>query len=393
MKKKFLDLGTQPITNSFLTEDKFDDEYLYNLSLGMDEDTKLVSLMETVKPELMFNEVYAHRASMSKTMRNSFKEVAASLVKQFKPMTVLEIGSNDGVFIRNFSKEAVVAIEPCKNLADITSAMGYKTYCDFWDIFTAHMIVSNHGEMDLIYSANTISHIENIVEVFKAVDFSLSDEGVFVFEDPSLYSVLNNTSYDQFYDEHVHLFSVIGLINLLNDCGLEIFKVDSLTTHGGSNRVYVKKKNNKSLSIDDSVDQNVQKESVYGMNDIFVYEQFANRVKESKVQLVELLNRFKNDGKKIISYGATYKSATIFNYCRIGVDLIDYIVDTTVNKQGKFSPGMHIPIISPEEGFDGSVDYAFLGAWNFTKEIMKKEQSYIDRGGKFITHVPSVKLI
>ena len=393
MKKNFLDLGTQPITNAFLTEDKFDDEYFYNLSLGMDEDTKLVSLMETVKPELMFNDVYAHRASMSGTMRNSFKEVAESLVKQFMPMKVLEIGSNDGVFIRNFSKETVVAIEPCKNLADITSTMGYKTYCDFWDISTANIIVSNHGEMDLIYSANTISHIENIVEVFKAVDFSLSDEGVFVFEDPSLYSVLNNTSYDQFYDEHVHLFSVIGLINLLNDCGLEIFKVDSLTTHGGSNRVYVKKKNNKSLSIDDSVDQNVQKESVYGMNDIFVYEQFANRVKESKVQLVELLNRFKNDGKKIISYGATYKSATIFNYCRIGVDLIDYIVDTTVNKQGKFSPGMHIPIISPEEGFDGSVDYAFLGAWNFTKEIMKKERSYIDRGGKFITHVPSVRLI
>ena len=327
MKNFFLDLGTQPITNAFLTEDKFDDEYFYNLSLGMDEDTKLVSLMETVKPKLMFNEVYAHRASMSETMRNSFKEVAESLVKQFMPMKVLEIGSNDGVFIRNFSKEAIVAIEPCENLADITSAMGYKTYCDFWDISTAHMIVSNHGEMDLIYSANTISHIENIVEVFKAVDFSLSDEGVFVFEDPSLYSVLNNTSYDQFYDEHVHLFSVIGLINLLNDSGLEIFKVDSLTTHGGSNRVYVKKKNNKSLSIDDSVDQNVQKESVYGMNDIFVYEQFANRVKESKVQLVELLNRFKNDGKKIISYGATYKSATIFNYCRIGVGLIDYIVD------------------------------------------------------------------
>ena len=393
MKKKFLDLGAQPITNAFLTEDKFGDEYFYNLSIGMDEDTKLVSLMETVNPELMFNEVYAHRASMSETMRNSFKAVAESLAKQFKPKSVLEIGSNDGVFIRNFLKKEIVAIEPCKNLADITSAMGYKTYCNFWDISTARMIVDNHGEMDLIYSANTISHIENIVEVFKAIECSLSDEGVFVFEDPSLYSVLNNTSYDQFYDEHVHLFSVIGLINLLNDCGLEIFKVDNLTTHGGSNRVYVKKKNNKSLSIGNSVDQNVQRESVYGMNDIFVYEQFANRVKESKAQLVKLLHRFKNDGRKIISYGATYKSATIFNYCMIGVDLIDYIVDTTLNKQGKFSPGMHIPIISPEEGFDGSVDYTFLGAWNFTKEIMKKEQSYIDRGGKFITHVPSVRLI
>jgi methylation protein EvaC len=105
------------------------------------------------------------------------------------------------------------------------------------------------------------------------------------------------------------------------------------------------------------------------------------------------LNKFKKNGKKIISYGATYKSATIFNYCGIGPDLFDCIVDTTPNKQGKFSPGMHIPIVSPEEGFDNSVDYAFLGAWNFTKEIMQKEQSYIDRGGRFITHVPSARLI
>ena len=393
MKKKFLDLGTQPITNAFLSEDKFDDEYFYNLSIGMDEDTKLVSLMESVKPELMFNDVYAHRASMSETMRNSFKVVAESIAKQFRPTNVLEIGSNDGVFIRNFSKESIVAIEPCENLANLTSEMGYKTYCNFWDVSTAQMMVDNHGEMDVIYSANTISHIEKIVEVFNAVDCSLSADGVFIFEDPSLYSVLKNASYDQFYDEHAHLFSVIGLVNLLNDCGLEIFKVDNLTTHGGSNRIYVKKKNNKSLSIDNSVEHNIQKESVYGMSDIFVYEQFADRVKESKVQLVELLNRFKNDGKKIISYGATYKSATIFNYCKIGVDLIDYIVDTTVNKQGKFSPGMHIPIISPEEGFDSSVDFAFLGAWNFTKEIMNKERSYLDRGGKFITHVPTVRLI
>lgn len=393
MKKKFLDFGTQPITNAFVKEDKFDGEYFYNLSIGIDEDTKLVSLMESVKPELMFNDVYAHRASMSETMRNSFKAVAESLIKQFRPKNVLEIGSNDGVFIRNFSKEAIVAIEPCENLADLTSEMGYKTYCDFWDISTAHMIVDHHGKMDVIYSANTISHIENIVEVFKAVDYSLSDEGVFVFEDPSLYSVLKNTSYDQFYDEHAHVFSVIGLINLLNDCGLEIFNVDNLTTHGGSNRIYVKKKHNKSLSIDNSLNQNVEKELDYRMNHISVYEEFAIRVKGSKVQLIELLNQFKNDGKKIISYGATYKSATIFNYCRIGVDLIDYIVDTTVNKQGKFSPGMHIPIISPEEGFDDSVDYAFLGAWNFAKEIMKKERSFIDRGGKFITHVPSVRLV
>jgi methylation protein EvaC len=393
MKRKFLDLGKQPITNAFLTADEFDNEYFYNLSMGIDEDTKLVSLMETVKPEMMFNEIYAHRASMSKTMRDSFKVVAESLKEQFGPSNTLEIGSNDGVFIRNFGKNEVVAIEPCQNLADITSKMGYKTYSRFWDTSTAQTIVADHGNFDVIYSANTISHIENLAEVFNAVDHALTDGGVFVFEDPSLYNVLNNTSYDQFYDEHAHVFSVIALNSILNDCGLEIFRVDNLTTHGGSNRIYVKKKVNTSLSVDESVHQNIKKESNCGMEDIFIYEIFANRIQDSKSQLVELLNKLKNDGKKIISYGATYKSATIFNYCGIGPDLFDCIIDTTPNKQGKFSPGMHIPIISPEEGFNGSVDYAFLGAWNFTKEIMAKEQSYIDRGGRFITHVPSVRLI
>jgi hypothetical protein len=393
MKKKFLDLGKQPITNAFLKADEFENEYFYNLSMGIDEDTKLVSLMGTVKPEMMFNEIYAHRASMSKTMRDSFKVVAESLKEQFGPSNTLEIGSNDGVFIRNFDKKEVVAIEPCQNLADITSEMGYKTYSKFWDTSTAQTIVSNHGNFGVIYSANTISHIEDLAEVFNAVDHALTDEGVFVFEDPSLYNVLNNTSYDQFYDEHAHVFSVTALNNLLSGCGLEIFRVDNLTTHGGSNRIYAKKKANVSRPIDDSVHLNIKKESDYGMENIPVYEDFADRIRDSKSQLVELLNKLKNDGKKIISYGATYKSATIFNYCGIGPDLFDCIIDTTPNKQGKFSPGMHIPIISPEEGFNDSVDYAFLGAWNFTKEIMAKEQSYIDRGGRFITHVPSVRLI
>ena len=393
MKKKFLDLGTQPITNAFLTKDDFDNEFTYNLSLGIDEDTKLVSLVDFVEPEMMFNETYAHRASMSKTMRDSFKKVAESLKAEFKPKKVLEIGSNDGVFLRNFDVDEIVAIEPCKNLSLLTNDMGYRTYDTFWDSDVAHAVKAEHEDMDVVYSANTICHIENLDEVFKATEMILSAKGVFVFEDPSLYSVLNNTSYDQFYDEHVHLFSILSLDNILSEFGLEIFKVDNLTTHGGSNRIYVKKVDNNSLRIDKSVEENLNKEMIYGMDEYYTYEEFANRVRKSKEDLVRLLNNIKHNGKKIISYGATYKSATVFNYCQIGTDLIDYITDTTPNKQGKYSPGMHIPIISPEEGFNDTVDYAFLGAWNFSKEIMNNEQAYINKGGKFITHVPKVKII
>ena len=393
MKRKFLDLGTQPVTNAFLTKEDFDNEFTYNLSIGIDEDTKLVSLVDFVEPEMMFNETYAHRASMSKTMRDSFKKVADSLKLEFKPKRTLEIGSNDGVFIRNFSANDVVAVEPCKNLSDLTNQMGYKTYPVFWNPEAADMIINNHGKMDVIYSANTICHIENLSEVFKAVEMTLTDNGVFVFEDPSLYNVLNNTSYDQFYDEHVHLFSVLSLINMLKEYGLELFKVENLTTHGGSNRIYVKRINNKSFRIDKSVEENLNKELVYGMDDYQTYEDFANRVEKSKEDLVRMFTNIKHNGKKIISYGATYKSATVFNYCQIGTDLIDYITDTTPNKQGKYSPGMHIPIISPEEGFNDTVDYAFLGAWNFLKEIVANEFNFIKNGGRFITHVPKVKII
>ena len=240
MKRTFLDLGKQPITNAFLTDKDFKNEYFYNLSIVFDDDSKLVSINEKVEPDKMFNDVYAHRASESQTMRNSFREIALELDKEYKPNKILEIGSNDGVFIRNFDGDKTIAVEPCGNLAKMTNDMGYETYAEFWDIDLAEKIIKKNGKFDIIYSANTISHIEDLDEVFTAVKNSLTTDGIFVFEDPSLYSVMNNVSYDQFYDEHVHVFSVTALNNLLKRNGLNIFRVDNLKVHGGSNRIYAK---------------------------------------------------------------------------------------------------------------------------------------------------------
>jgi methylation protein EvaC len=394
MKKVFLKLGKQPITNSFLTMDELSDEYTYDLSIVFDNETKLVSLLDTVKPSEMFNEVYAHRASQSKTMRESFKSIALKLVDEFNPNKVLEIGSNDGVFIGNFDYKKVISVEPCSNLAELTIDMGYKTYPEFWSRKLSSKIVKNHGCFDIIYSANTISHIEDLDEVFQGVKISLSDKGVFVFEDPSIYSVMKNVSYDQFYDEHVHLFSVISLNNILQKNGLTIFRVDNLAVHGGSNRIYVKHLScNKYFPVENSVDDNIRKETNFGLEEYKTYQFFSKKVEKSKEDLVILLKKLKNKGKKIISYGATYKSTTIFNYCGVGTNFIDYVTDTTQNKQGKLTPGMRIPIISPESGFNDTVDYAFLGAWNFKNEILKKENKFIKRGGRFITHVPYVHII
>ena len=392
MKKKFLDLGKQPITNSYLNKKKVKREFFYNLSVGFNEKNYLVSIMNFVNPKKQYTNKYAHRASQSKTMNKSFAKIALRLQKRFKPKRTLEIGSNDGVFIKNFKRNKVIAVEPCGNLANITRQNNFKTYNDFWSKKLAKKIIKNNKKIDLIYSANTISHIPNLNEVFSAVSLALSKNGTFVFEDPYIGSVVKINSYDQFYDEHVHLFSLLSMSKILSKTDLEVFDVEIINTHGGSIRFYVCKKNSKFKKT-----KNLKKvESIeikQKLHKIDTYRKFSSRVKKSKKDLRSLLSKLKARNKKIISYGATYKSTTVFNYCDIGEKFIDYVIDTTPNKQGKFTPGKHLPIISPELGLDNNVDYAFLGAWNFEKEIKQKEKSFLRRGGKFIVHVPKVRII
>ena len=388
MKKQFLDLGKQPIANGFLYEEEINDEFFFNLKVGFDKKTKLVTQMEYVDPPLMFNENYSYRGSMSATMRHHFKNLRSSFPSNWK---VLEIGSNDGVFINGWDSKNAIAVEPCLNFAKETQDMGYITYPEFWTTELSETIKNNHGKRDLIFAANCICHIPNLDDAFKAVENLLNDKGVFIFEDPSLAEMINNNSYDQIYDEHPHIFSVIALDNLLKRNGLEIVKVDNLKVHGGSNRVHAMKIGKG--TVHKSVETNKAYERILGLDKFKTFRGFAQRVKQSKRDLVKLLKQCKKENKKVISYGATSKSTTIFNYCGIGPDLIQYITDTTPEKQHKLSPGVHIPIIPPEEGFNDSVDYAYLGAWNFIKEISEKELEYLKKGGKFITHVPIVKFV
>jgi hypothetical protein len=394
MKKKFLNLGIQPLANSFLSSNSkksLAKEFFYNLEVSFNTSSYLVSISKPVNPKLQYTDKYAHRASESITMRNAFKKIANRLNEKYLPKIVMEIGSNDGVFIRNFPKKKILAVEPCKNLANITKNK-YKTFPNFWNKKLANKIFSKSKKADIIFSANTISHIPNLKETFDAIEFSLSENGVLVIEDPSLYSVIKNNSYDQFYDEHVYVFSAISVANIVKKSNLRLFDAEEITTHGGSMRFYIcknsaKHKNTKKIKLI------IKKEKKANLHKFSTYLEFSKRVKKSKTNLIKIFKRLKNENKNIISYGATYKSSTIFNYCKIGKKLINYITDTTLNKQGKFTPGQHIPIISPAVGMNDKVDYAFLGAWNFKKEILKKEKEFIRRGGKFITHVPSPRII
>ncbi len=198
MIKKFLDLGMQPLANNYLRKKdltKKKGELFYHLEIGFNSKTKLVSILNTVPSKKMFDDNYPYRSSMSKTMLASFKKLSKRLRDSYNPNCILEIGSNDGSLIKNFSKKKVICVEPCKNVAKITQKLGYKTYTDFWDIKLARKIKAmNKKEIDLIYSANTLSHISNLNSVFKSICHVMSDKGILVIEDPSLLECLKNVS-------------------------------------------------------------------------------------------------------------------------------------------------------------------------------------------------------
>ena len=392
MNKFFLNLGVQPLANNFLKKYSAK-QPTYNLKLYFNTKTKMVSISKRIPSSVMFNSKYPYRSSMSSTMRTSFKQLSNEIKKKFNPKLLLEIGSNDGALLTHFDKDRAIGVEPCKNLAKITKAKKYYTYDDYWDFKLSSKIKKKFKEVDLIYSANTLTHISNLNEVFKSINLILSDEGVLIIEDPSLLECIKKNSYDQFYNEHIYVFSTIALKNLLKKFNLEIFDVKNLPTHGGSLRYFIKKRSNKKYNVKLSVKKQIDKEIKNGLDKFITYKDFATKSTKSKKLFLEILKKIKKDNKKIIGYGATAKAVTVLNYCNIDHDLIKNFTDTTPEKINTFLPGKNIKILRYKKDILKKYDYAFLGAWNFKKEIFAKEKNFLKKGGRFITHLPLPKII
>ena len=392
MNKFFLDLGVQPLANNFLKKYSAK-QPKYNLKLYFNTKSKMVSISKRIPSSVMFNSKYPYRSSMSSTMRTSFKQLSNEIKKKFNPKLLLEIGSNDGALLTHFDKDRAIGVEPCKNLAKITKAKRYYTYDDYWDFKLSSKIKKKFKEADLIYSANTLTHISNLNEVFKSINLILSDEGVLIIEDPSLLECIKKNSYDQFYNEHIYVFSTIALKNLLKKFNLEIFDVKNLPTHGGSLRYFIKKRSNKKYNVKLSVKKQIDKEIKNGLDKFITYKDFATKSTKSKKLFLEILKKIKKDNKKIIGYGATAKAVTVLNYCNIDHDLIKNFTDTTPEKINTFLPGKNIKILRYKKDILKKYDYAFLGAWNFKKEIFAKEKNFLKKGGRFITHLPLPKII
>ncbi len=396
MIKSFLDLGMQPLANKYLLKPRKlikKNNELYHLEVMFDTKTKLVSLNKKIPVKKMFNSNYPYRSSMSKTMPIAFKKLSKNIIKRFNPKKILEIGSNDGALIQNFNRDKAICVEPCANLAKITKKMGYLTYSNYWNIKLSKKIKKKFNVVDIIYSANTITHIENLDNVFKGITNILSKRGVLIIEDPSLLECIKKVSYDQFYNEHIYLFSATSLTNILKKFDLEIFDIQQLSTHGGSLRYYIKRKNNKDLKIKRKVLIQMNLEKKYQLHKFSTYLKFKSKVNNSKIRLIKILKNLKLLKKTIIGYGATAKVTTILNFCKIDNSLIDYFVDTTPDKKNKYVPGTNIVVKKYNKKLISSSQYMFLGAWNFKNEIFKKERKFLKKGGRFITHIPFPRII
>ena len=392
MNKFFLDLGNQPLANNYLNKFKFK-QVKYKLKLYYNTKTKLVSISKRIPSKKMFNNKYPYKSSMSQTMRKSFHNLSIEIKKRFNPKLLLEIGSNDGALLTNFNKKRIIAVEPCSNLANITRKAGYTTINRYWNIALAKQIKKKYKNIDLIYSANTLTHISNLNDVFRSIEKVLSLDGILIIEDPSLLECIKKISYDQFYNEHIYVFSALSVQNILKNFNLEIFDIKNLPTHGGSLRYYIKKNSNKNIKINASVKKQIKNEIKFNLDKFAAYKKFAVSTINSKNNLINIFSKLKLLKKRIIGYGATAKATTILNFCNLDHNFFDFFVDTTPGKSNKFMPGKNIKILRYNQKLLKSIDYIFLGAWNFKKEIFNKEKNFIKRGGKFITHVPFPRII
>ena len=392
-----------PVANAFLKRSElegFFKEFKYEMTVGFCENCKMVQLINIVPydkyivPDQTGKTHYAFFSSTSKVMEQHFSEIAKEIEVKFLDVNsqVLEIGSNDGIFLKAFKNRKVLGIEPSQNVADIAKSHGIETITEFFSESLARKIVSERGKFKSIFSANVILNIIDLHDLLKGVNALLEDDGVFIFEDPYIVDILEKTAYDQIYDEHVWYFSLTSLKNLLETHGLEIFDAERQDVHGGSMRVYVCKKGTREKTA--RLFAYLEEERQKKIDTINPYTEFAKKVEESKEELVKLLIELKSHGKKIVGYAAASKGTVVLNYSGIGREILDYISDSTPYKQGLYSPGKHIPIVSPDFFHqDKNVNYALLGAWNHAKEIMKKEQEFLKRGGRFIVHYPKARIL
>ena len=386
-----ISFGRMPLGNAFLGTSQFAGEYFWDLEARCCPACSLVQLKDPVQAQRMFNDTYPFFSSSSDRMVAHFKALADWLRPLLPERAfVVEIGSNDGSLLQHLATPGtrVLGVEPSANVAAVATRRGLPTLGRFFDAASAREMVADHGRADAVTGTNVFCHIPGIGSVFEGCDILLRPRGLIVFEDPYWGDVVANTAYDQIYDEHVFYFSVTSVSRLARRYGFELIGAGHLDVHGGSMRYVLARTGVHQIS--ERVERLLAQESAAALTEGGTFEMFRVRIERSRTQLVELLQELHGEGARLAGYAATSKSTTVLNYCGIGPELIPYVSDSTPAKQGLYTPGMHIPVTSPEHFRADAPDYAVLFAWNHAAEIAEKEQAFADAGRRWITYVPRV---
>ncbi|MCO1574619.1 class I SAM-dependent methyltransferase [Crossiella sp. SN42] len=392
---EFFDFGRQPLSDAFRWPAEESPEFFHHLAVGVCDRCELVQLMSDVPPELMFHQDYPYLSSGSAGMARHFTEFAervlAGLSRRHDPL-VVEIGCNDGVLLSAIARAGVrhVGVEPSGGVAERARAKGVSVRTQFFDEPTAREILATDGPADLVYAANTLCHIADLGSILRGVRELLAPDGVLVFEDPYFADIVERTSFDQIYDEHVFFFTVTSVRALVRPYGLELVEAERLPVHGGELRYTVARQGTRPVSP--AITELLAGETAAGLTRERTLAEFGRRIRRNRTELLALLRELRSQGRTVAGYGATAKSATVLNYCGIGPELLSFVCDTSPTKQGRLTPGSHIPVRPPAEFAERGPDFALLLAWNHAEEILAKEQDFRRRGGRWIHYVPTVRV-
>ncbi len=397
LPEAFLELGSQPLANSFLTrEEAGREEFQCPLSLTRCSRCGLVQLTHVVSADLMFSN-YLYVSSTTQTFKVHFAEYAkkakARLLQVNKRIAV-DIGSNDGLLLSCYEKEGLKAIgvEPAKNLADDANARGLLTVNDYFGDSSVKRILKEHGPADIVSANNVFAHIDDIKSVLKNVKALLSAQGIFVIEFPYLVTMAEEMLFDMIYHEHLSYIAVNPLKYVLGQFGLEIFAIEQVASHGGSLRVFIQKQGAGQKISSEVVELSAQ-ETNGGYSGDKLYLDFSGRVHGVKKDLVRFVQEIRKTGKTVSGYGAPAKGNTLINFCGFTPSEIGYIVDDNPLKQNLLSPGARIPVVPSQHLHDHPTDFVIIFAWNFASEIIKKLDPLKQKGVKFIIPLPKPHII
>ena len=395
----FLSLGNSPLSNAYLMKDDLNKmEPYYPLELYICESCYLVQLEEFERAKNIFSSSYAYFSSYSESWLKHCKNYTEMMIDRFgfdNSSFVVEIASNDGYLLQYFKQNGipVLGIEPASNTAEAAIKKGIPTDITFFDTLYAKKMRKSGKLADLILGNNVLAHNPNLNDFVEGLKTALKSDGIITMEFPHLFKLVEGNQFDTIYHEHFSYFSFYTVQKLFASHGLEIFDVEEIPTHGGSLRIYARHMDDISKVITGNVMDLLKKEEAAGVFDLSIYYNFGEKVKLTKRKLLQFLIQAKNEGKRIVGYGAPAKGNTLLNYCGIRTDFLDYTVDSSPHKQNKYLPGTHIPIKHPDKIKEDKPDYVLILPWNIMDEIIE-QMSFIRKwGGKFIVPIPEVRIL